>query len=110
MMRIEKLKKLINGGESISVEFKESRNKLNKDVYESVCAFLNRFGGHLFLGVDDGGNITGVDKASVDQIKKDFATSLNNPQTINPTFYLNAEDFEIDGKCVIYINIPETST
>ena len=103
MMRIEKLKKLINGGESISVEFKESRNKLNKDVYESVCAFLNRFGGHLFLGVDDGGNITGVDKASVDQIKKDFATSLNNPQTINPTFYLNAEDFEIDGKCVIYI-------
>lgn len=27
------------------VEFKQSKSKLNKDVYESVCAFLNRNGG-----------------------------------------------------------------
>lgn len=44
-MKIEKLKKIISGGESITVEFKESKDKLNKDVYDSVCAFLNRHGG-----------------------------------------------------------------
>jgi type I site-specific restriction endonuclease len=29
------------------------RNKLNKDVFESICAFLNRNGGDLILGVND---------------------------------------------------------
>ena len=26
-------------GEGLKIEFKESKNKLNKDVYESICAF-----------------------------------------------------------------------
>lgn len=108
-MRIENLKKMISGGESITVEFKESKKKINKDVYESVCAFLNRFGGHLFLGVKDNGGIVGVDRDSVEQLKKDFVTALNNPITINPTFYLNIEDVEIDGKVILYINVPESS-
>ena len=46
-MKIERIKKLLGGGESITVEFKQSKNKLNKDVFESVCAFLNRNGGKL---------------------------------------------------------------
>ena len=60
-MKRDRIREIISGGESITVEFKESRNKLNKDVFESVCAFLNRCGGHLFLGVKDDGDISGVD-------------------------------------------------
>lgn len=105
----ESLKKIISSGESITVEFKESKKKLNKDVYDSVCAFLNRHGGHLFLGVKDNGDIAGVDKDAVEQLKKDFVTSLNNPQTLNPAFYLAVEDVEIDGKTILYINVPESS-
>ena len=108
-MRIESLKKIISSGESISAEFKESKKKLNKDVYDSVCAFLNRHGGHLFLGVKDNGEIVGVDKDSVNQLKKDFVTSLNNPQTLNPAFYLAIEDVDVEGKTILYINIPESS-
>ena len=77
-MRIEKLKELLTGGEGINVEFKQSRNKLNKDVFESVCAFLNRNGGHLFLGVEDKGGIIGIEPGAVDKLKKDFVTSMNN--------------------------------
>jgi predicted HTH transcriptional regulator len=47
------IKKLISKREGISIEFKECRNKLNKDVFESICAFLNRNGGDLILGVND---------------------------------------------------------
>jgi ATP-dependent DNA helicase RecG len=39
------IKKLISKGEGISIEFKECRNKLNKNVFESICAFLNRYSG-----------------------------------------------------------------
>jgi ATP-dependent DNA helicase RecG len=108
-MKIENLKKIISQGESITVEFKESKKKINKDVYESVCGFLNRYGGQLFLGVKDNGDIVGVDGDSVEQIKKDFVTSINNPLTLSPTFYMAVEEVEVDGKVILYIHVPESS-
>lgn len=36
-------------------------------VYETVCSFLNRFGGDIFLGVLDDGTVLGVpEKAAPD--------------------------------------------
>lgn len=43
-------------GETIAVEFKRCGNGIENDVYETVCSFLNRFGGDLFLGLLDDGN------------------------------------------------------
>ena len=108
-MKSQKLLELIREGESLTVEFKECKNKLNKDVFETVCSFLNRNGGSLILGIRDDGTLIGVDLEHVDQIKKDFVTSLNNPLTINPTFYLSVEEIDVDGKTILYINIPESS-
>ena len=71
-MRIEKLQTLLSNGEGLTVEFKQSRANLNRDVFESVCAFLNRNGGHLFLGIDYDGYIVGIDPKAVEKIKKDF--------------------------------------
>ena len=51
-----KLQEIIDSGEGLTVEFKECRTGLNRDVYESICAFLNRQGGHLVLGVKDEGS------------------------------------------------------
>ncbi len=108
-MKIEKIMEILNGGESLTVEFKQSKNKLNKDVFESVCAFLNRNGGHLFLGVEDNGSVVGIDKEAIDNIKKNFVTSMNNPLKISPTFYLTVEDIEFDNKRILYIFVPESS-
>nr|WP_268038244.1 hypothetical protein [Clostridium estertheticum] len=33
-MKVERIKEILNGGESITVEFKQSKNKLNKDVFD----------------------------------------------------------------------------
>lgn len=64
-MKKGRLLELISLGEGLNIEFKQSRNKLNKDVFDSVCAFLNRNGGHLFLGLDDDGNVVGIDMDSI---------------------------------------------
>ncbi len=96
-------------GEGINIEFKESKNKPNRDIYQTICAFLNRIGGHIMLGVNDKGEIAGVDQEAVARIKKDIATSVNNPQKINPPVYLAIEDVEIDDKTVIDIYVPESS-
>ena len=107
-MTIQELKELIHKGEKIDVEFKRSENDLNKDVYESVCSFNNRDGGHLFLGVADGTKeIKGVNPHKVDKMLKDFTTAINNANKINPPMYLTPEVYEIDEKKVIYIRVPE---
>ncbi|MFH1471831.1 MAG: RNA-binding domain-containing protein [Nanoarchaeota archaeon] len=91
------------------IEFKECKTEINKGVYETVCAFLNRSGGELLLGVNDRGKITGIEKDYIEQIKKDFVTAINNPQKITPSVYLSIEQAEIDGKLLLYIYVPESS-
>ena len=78
-MTADELKKIIQSGEKIDVEFKQSENDLTKDVYQSVCSFNNRNGGHIVLGVvDKTKEIRGVNFQKVDKILKDFTTSINN--------------------------------
>jgi predicted HTH transcriptional regulator len=87
------LKALIEQGEGISIEFKECRRTINRNVYETVCAFLNRHGGDLLLGVSDAGKVTGVDPDCVEQIKRDFVTAINNPQKINLKYRLTGKPY-----------------
>jgi len=106
-MMIDEIKELIQNGEKIDVEFKESKHALTKDVFDTVCSFNNRNGGHILLGVNDQREIIGVIKNKVDKVIKDFTTSINNPQKMYPPLYLTPEVFDIDGKIVIYIRVPE---
>ena len=108
-MNSEQIRKLIEQGEGVDIEFKTCRTELNRNVYETVCAFLNRHGGTVLLGVTDAGEISGVDPDKTEQIKKDFVNSLNNPQKINPACYLSLEDILIENKTVLHVFVPESS-
>ena len=103
------LQKMIQGGENISVEFKKCTTELNNLVFDTVCSFLNRTGGHLILGVDDDGNVVGVNANCIDNMIKNFINTVNNPELLNPTFYFSPEIFTIEGKNIIYVYIPESS-
>ena len=106
-MKLEEIMKLIQNGEKIDVEFKESNNTLPKDIYDSVCSFNNRNGGHILLGVSDEKQIIGVNEDKIDKIIKEFTTSVNNSQKIYPPLYLTPVPVNIKGKTVIYIRVPE---
>lgn len=49
-MDLNKLQSVFTIGETVSVEFKRCGNGIESDTYETVCSFLNRFGGDVFLG------------------------------------------------------------
>lgn len=106
MMIPEELQKMIDDGENITVEFKESHTDITKDVYETVCSFSNRDGGHIFLGVKNNGNIIGIQDDKVDKIKKQFVTTINNDSKIYPPLYLTPVPYEADGKQILYIRVP----
>ncbi|MFZ5573014.1 MAG: helix-turn-helix domain-containing protein [Thermodesulfobacteriota bacterium] len=103
------IRELIRKGEGIDLEFKTCRNQLNRDVYETVCSFLNRHGGTILLGVQDSGHVQGIDSDAVAQVRKDFVTATNNPQKISPPTYLSVDEVMVAGKSVLRIYVPESS-
>lgn len=59
-MTESELLSLIQNGENNRTEFKKSANEITKDVYDTVCSFSNRDGGHIFLGIKDNGKSAGI--------------------------------------------------
>jgi ATP-dependent DNA helicase RecG len=78
----------LSQGEGITIEFKSCENRISPSVYETVCSFANRYGGHIIFGVDDKGRIQGVDPSSIVSMQKDFVITVNNPQKISPPMTL----------------------
>lgn len=107
-MTPEKLKDIITLKEGTEIEFKRSQDNLARSVYESICAFLNRKGGHIVLGVDDNRNIVGVNPEKVQEQFDTLAKDMNNPQLFRPTYYLHYEPLEIENKKVIYFYVSES--
>ncbi|HRZ97705.1 MAG TPA: putative DNA binding domain-containing protein, partial [Paludibacter sp.] len=108
-MNQERLRELIAEGEKSNVEFKKCTTELSASVFETICAFLNREGGHLIIGVADDKNIVGVNKSVIENIIHNLHSQLNNIQVFNPTIYLTVNQFDIEGKLVLYINVPESA-
>ena len=100
---------IIGNGEGISTEFKEAKKKLPDSLFESICSMLNRNGGHIFLGVKDSGEIIGVYKDYIKDMKKDFVSQCNNPEKLFPTAHLDIKEYVADGKHILYIYVYESS-
>ncbi|MDR1571313.1 MAG: putative DNA binding domain-containing protein, partial [Clostridiales Family XIII bacterium] len=105
----EKLKGLIAGGEGLTAEFKKCEGSLTSSVFETVSSFSNRYGGYLILGVDDDGEVVGVNRNAAPSIMKNFVNVLNNPQQFAPTLFVSLEQAEIDGKLILWAHIPFAS-
>jgi ATP-dependent DNA helicase RecG len=106
---LDKLKQLIRDGEGLTVEFKRCENELTNSVFETVSSFSNRYGGYILLGVEDDGEITGINPGSVNEIKKNFVNSLNNSQRFAPTLYISLEEVDVKGRIVLWCYIPPNS-
>jgi ATP-dependent DNA helicase RecG len=108
MISTDKIKALIAQGEGLHIEFKQSRDSLSRSAFESICAFLNRKGGTLLLGVKDNGTVEGIREDTISLQLKTLANDMNNPQVISPTTQIHTEVVDMDGKKIICIYVPES--
>ena len=67
-MTPEQFQRLLRRRERATLEFKEARRDLPRSLFETVCAFLNRDGGTILLGVADDGTVTGVEPGAVERL------------------------------------------
>jgi ATP-dependent DNA helicase RecG len=100
------LKRILTRGESVMVEFKEARDTLPRDLFETVCAFLNRDGGTILLGVADDGTVIGVSPEAVQRLTMDIVNLSNNPQKVDPPFILSPTAVEHNGHKILILHVP----
>lgn len=125
----DKIKQLLASGESKTVEFKSTlryclrENKPQKYVEHSaiknLAAFLNSEGGTLFIGVDDDGNILGLENTDFasfkgdnkkDEFVKHFDNLVQNYFGNDMVHKFNVEFEVIDGKTIALIHIKDKAT
>jgi hypothetical protein len=122
------IKKIIAGGESNNVEFKSSlrwdykQNCINKHLLEmviakTVAAFMNSSGGTLLIGVDDEGEMLGLEKdyetvknKNSDGFKLLLDSIINNYLGSELHQYINVSILDVDGKHVCVINVAGSDT
>ena len=108
------IKALLEIGENKEIEFKESKNKLPKSLWETYSAFCNSKGGVIVLGIKEDAKtkvytIEGVEDTP--KVLKDFWNNINNKEKVSFNV-LNDDDIQvrkIEGKNIIVINIPRAS-
>ena len=108
-MNIERIKTLLRQQESINLEFKEAATELPCNLFESICAMLNREGGDIILGVKDDGTVTGIDESRIDTLVTNLVNLSNNPNKLDPPFILHPSTCTIEGKYILHIAVPESS-
>lgn len=109
-MDLLKLHSILTTGENIAVEFKRCGNGIEHDVYETVCSFLNRFGGDIFMGVLNDGTVVGVPEKAAPDMVKNFITVVSNPTIFTPTVYLVPEIIKYDeSRSIIHVHIPSSA-
>jgi len=108
-MTTDRIRQLLTDGEGLTIEYKECVNELNNSVWETVCSFSNRYGGHIILCAENDGNPIGVNPRTAQQMKINFASMLNNPQKTSPSLFLSLEEVELDGMLLLYTHVPVSS-
>ncbi len=109
---------IIREGETDKIEFKSTlrfnihTGKFGREIehaaLKSIAAFLNSWGGILLIGVEDKGNILGLDN---DKFENDDRALLHLTQMVNDRLgnhfmqFVNATVEPLDGKKVIRIDV-----
>lgn len=99
---------LIARGENLITEFKTGRFLFPENAFETICAFLNGCGGVLLLGVKDSGEIIGVGREDIVAIRQQFVEQANNPNLLDPPVQLRLEQYEIEDRTILTVNVPES--
>lgn len=96
------LKERILRGEDLHTEFKEFFSD-NEDIAKSIVCFANTDGGQLVVGVDDNGEIVGVE--NIDELLRRIDDVAYN--RCEPPVTIVQETLSIENRTVLIINVPK---
>jgi ATP-dependent DNA helicase RecG len=96
------LKERILKGEDLHTEFKESFSD-NEDIAKSIVCFANTDGGQLVVGVNDNGEIVGIE--NIDELLRRIDDVAYN--RCEPPVTIVQETLSIENRTILIINVPK---
>lgn len=109
-MTQDELIQLLSAHEWTDVEFKEARQAVPKNAYETVSAFANTAGGHLVFGVKkDGTRFEVVGVLDVDKVQNEFVSTLRQKEKISLIINVEEHLHNIDGNDLLVFYVPEAT-
>jgi len=94
-----------SNSESSTLEFKRELPKNKLTLLKTVIAFSNTYGGQIIVGVEDNGNVIGIDEGLVEQICDNSIRSIYD--AITPSIFPSVHTKRIGDKLVVVIDIAE---
>src|SRR5260370_5873917 len=98
---------LIAQGEGPQIELKRELNEDRKRILNTVSAFANTHGGTIILGVDNGGNLCGLE-GDIKKLQETIVRTIHDNVTPMPD--VDVLDTQINGKPVIVVLVGQTIT
>ena len=108
----ENIENLLLSYESSELEFKSAKGGFPGSFWETYSSFANSQGGCVVLGVkqtDDGFKIDNLDKATIEQLKKNLWDGLNNKRKVSFNILTEKDVHEIETTegHILLIEIPK---
>ncbi len=108
-MDLEQVNQLIQSGEGMLIEFKEAKDSVPNDLYETVVSFSHTDGGTILLGVNDEGFVTGINPEAIKNIKHNLVTTINSSDCINPPLLVDPLTIQHPKGLILALQIQESS-
>lgn len=102
--------RLVQQPESEQLEFKTSfpsKPKAKKDILKTIVAMLNTKGGSILFGVDNGGNVLGLDiedSAKMDEKIRSFLQYVDDRLGPNCRDLVDIYGDEVEGKTIVRVD------
>ena len=99
---------LIKKGEGKTIEFKVDFPK-NNQITKTICAFANRAGGYLVIGIDDENQIVGINNNQVNDYLEKLPNIIHD--SIYPMLLPEIYTYTIEEKRILVIQVyPSSNT
>ena len=103
MILVDDLPSLIASGEGAKTEFKRNDDSLRPEhIAKEIVSFANMNGGEILLGVEDDGEVSGINRENVQAWLMDTVIG----RYINPQIIPDYEEMTLDGKIIGVISVP----
>lgn len=109
MLTQEEVLKLIESGESVTVEFKSwekahSKKDLLNHITKEAVALANTKGGYIFVGVEDSGEISGCPEVDIQNIIETIYDKTR------PPMFTDIQMIHLNDKKVLIISVDKSPT
>ena len=102
---LSELTQKVHLGEDSTIEFKRELPRRDS-LADEIAAFANARGGVLLIGVDDHGDIVGLDQHNLDRTEKTVVEICR--RSIEPRVPAFVERLQLDGNDLLKIDVPRS--